>query len=66
MTFYVAMLHQIIFTTFVVQLAVCHKLQWRSCVCQLFADDAKIYATLDDDVQLSEKLLKNGAVSGSW
>jgi len=41
-----------------------------SCVCKLFADDAKIYATLDindDGVNLSDKLkcVKNGAVSGS-
>ena len=41
-----------------------------SCVCKLFADDAKIYATLDindDSVNLSDKLkcVKNGAVSGS-
>ena len=41
-----------------------------SCVCKLFADDAKTYATLDindDGVNLSDKLkcVKNGAVSGS-
>jgi len=32
---------------------------WYSCVCKLFADDAKIYATLninDDGVNLSDKL----------